>query len=249
MTDKIISARKRALINLAGSPWVVGPVALGLTSFLGAWAISGSSLLNFLGVVGILIGLGIYGTKAAFCKDVMIQTSLKDLQREELVKQEQKLDDLDHKLRQTLKGDRFDSRDENMLRDLRSIFRGFKEDLENQEFTEQGRTIAKTIDHLFHACIHQLNASWSVWQRLSRLSARSPARKELKEKRELMLCQVKESIEKIQTTVEQFHNFKIDETSMSLQDLNKELEAKMEIAKQVEKEMQELHKPTTRIGD
>ena len=53
-----MDVRKKVLLDLFASPGTLLPVVGGFSSLILSWAAGGVSLLNFLGIAGILGGLG-----------------------------------------------------------------------------------------------------------------------------------------------------------------------------------------------
>jgi len=225
----ISEVSKKALQGLILKPEVIGPIAAGLTSFMLSWAVDGSATMNLVGLVGILVGVGIYATKALFFKKEILQNAIDEIQEEKLCKQEEELNILDEKLVKTR-----DSTDQKLLRELRSVYTTFKEDLKSGRLTDF-YTITDTVEKMFHACVQQLEQSYRIWD--ARRTIKGKEKKNLKVKRVEMLDEVESTIGQIKEAVNQLHTLNLDDSQVDLKSLNNQLDLKLKAALETEARM------------
>ncbi len=230
--------RKKVLLDLLSSPWTVLPTALLWSLFLAAWAVGqGAVLLSFLGLGGLLAGLGAMATRWILRGDEISRDAFKELQAEAFRKQAEALDDLDRRLQRD-----DDPRTETTLRELREIYEEFKKDASWAEGlkTRVSFEIASKVERLFEECVNSLRRSLELWEVAEKMRTET-LRKEMLESRSSLLGEISRSLEQMQKTVDSVHALRLEKSDTTRHaQIREELDASLEVARRVEERMRSL---------
>ncbi|MHA1948237.1 MAG: hypothetical protein ACW99G_02575 [Candidatus Thorarchaeota archaeon] len=229
MDMKAADVKKRALIDLIGSLPVALPLAAGLTSFMASWVNDGSPLMTVLGVAGILGAGAMYVTSLLFWQGDMIEKAQEKIVKEEEDVLNEELKKLRTKLLRTP-----ETQDEDMLLELRNIYDDFKNDKTGSLVTAYD--MSQIVEEMFHACIHQLEASYEKYKQRNK-TKNEELRRKIEIERAVMLTEVDETIVQIRKTVSELHTLDVNDSSVNLGQLSDRLTRQLEIAKEVESRM------------
>ena len=219
--------KKKVLLDLFASPLTVLPVAMGLSAWMLSWAVDGSVWLNVGGLAGVLGGLGLLATRLIFGLDKITENAFEYLHEQQREEQEQHLDRLQSRLRRDN-----DPRTQTYLRTLRDLYDGMQEDVANGKLTRQAGIVLGQVDKLFQAAVKHLEHSYHLWKTAKRLSG--AARQNLNDEREQVIQEVRETVEHLSRTIEQFHSFRVKENEAELAKLREELDETMNVARRAE---------------
>ena len=224
--------RKKVLLGLFTSPVTLVPFILGTTLLAAALAFSHEpGIMAFGGLVGVLGAAGILVTRLLLGTEGLTQEAIEALRQETLDEQEQRLDQLDHRLI----GDE-DPRSEAALRDLRAFEQAFR-----NRSTWAGKLnaaslfeIVSSVQDLFGGCVSSLETSFDLWETADGLKTPS-ARRPILERRE-------EIIRDVQTSIEQLSRILVgiqrlgsgDQSDSELSRVRAELDESLAVAKKVE---------------
>ncbi len=233
------SFRKKVILDLVSSPWTMVPVAGGLSLLMSSWAMGGGAdWLAFLGVSGLLAGVGALFTRWIFRSDKIARDAFEALQAEAQKEQERTLDDLDKRLRQDK-----DPRPEACLEDLRSMYDAFRKNnnLDRRLGHQSAIEITNKVEKLFRSCILSLERSHELWK-TSREMKTSKARDALCEERERTVEEILASTKQMAKSLDEIQAMlvvqKHDERQLA--QIRQELDESLEVARRVEQRMQSL---------
>ncbi|MDA1051982.1 MAG: hypothetical protein O3C40_16065 [Planctomycetota bacterium] len=228
--DKV---KKKVLLDLFGSPGTVLPIVAGMSAWMLSWAVDGSMLLNLGGLVGVLGGVGFLATRLIFGLEKITENAFQYLNDQRREAQEQALDLLEVRLR----GDE-DPRTQTYLRDLRTLYTDFQDDLRSGRVAGAARTVLEQVEKLFQAAVKHLEHSYHLWVTAGRMS--DDARQALLEERERVVQEVQETVEHLSKTIEQFHSFRVKASEAELAKLREELDETMQVARRAEARLESL---------
>ena len=193
-----------------------------------------------------LIGLGsfavagIAAAKTWFASDELTDRAFRDLQRKARTEHMRRLRDL----RRALRGDR-DPRTSSMLKRLQRIYDRLLATQRWQPPPESDQIYAEVRDQasqLYESCLGLLERSLEIWK-VSRDVATNSAKQQLVDSREKLITEVQQSIGNLEQTLDHMQTTQLkggaDVQDDALQ-LRTELDQGLEVARQVEKRMQEL---------
>lgn len=229
--------RRKFLLRLASSPVTLIPSLGGLTALVAAWTFDLSALVAFGSIAAILIGVGTFLTRWATGTDHVAKAALADLEREVAGERERALDALEHRLvRETT-----ETRDEDLLRDLRELQGAFRESRGWWEGTNPHTLlqILGSVEELFTSCVRLLERSLELASRAAKLRTRA-TKLELAKRRTEMLNEVERSVKKlgeILAGVESLATKSRDDGADQVRRLREELDQHLEIARRVEERM------------
>lgn len=230
--------RRKVLLELFASPWTLLPGVLGASSLLLGWALDGGASWWVLGgVAGLLTGIGAAATRWIFFADRIMRGAFDSLQQETFRKQEQALDDLDRRL----EGDN-DPRPEQSLRELRAMYRGFRDDAAwtGRLGERSAFEIAGKVEKLFQACIMSLERSQDLWDAAARMKTEG-ARRSVLAGRERLLDEIRESVAQVAHTIDGVQSLAVGQAAdQNLAQIRRELDESLEVARRVEERMQTL---------
>jgi len=228
--DKV---KKKVLLDLFGSPATVLPIVAGMSAWLLSWAVDGNTMLNLGGMVGVLGGVGFLATRLIFGLEKITENAFQYLNDQKREAQDQALDALEMQLR----GDE-DPRTQTYLRDLRTLYANFQDDLRNGRIAGAARAVLEQVEKLFQAAVKHLEHSYHLWMTAGRMSG--DAREALLEERERVVQEVQDTVEHLSRTIEQFHSFRVKESEAELARLREELDETMQVARRAEARLESL---------
>lgn len=205
---------------------------------MAAWAVGqGAGILSFLGLGGLLAGLGAMATRWILRGDEIHKDAFKALQEEAFQKQAEVLDDLDRRLQRD-----DDPRTETTLRELREIYQEFKKDASWAEGlkTRVSFEIVSKVERLFEECVKSLRRSLELWEAAEKMRTETH-RKEMLESRGSLLGEISRSLEQMRKTVDSVRALRVEkgDTARHAQ-IREELDASLEVARRVEERMRTL---------
>jgi hypothetical protein len=227
--------RKRVWLQLASAPLTVLPAVAGATALLAAWGVdAGSGWLAFLGVSGLLASVGSLATQCIFYLDEHTRRAFASLEAEALAEQERKLDNLYRRLR---KDD--DPRDDELLKQLRSLYRTFQQDTEWVKRMRQQSAveIASQVEKLFQASIISLQRSLDLARAADRMATDDGRRTALLS-RDRLLSEVQESIAQMAKTIDGVQSLGLERNGDDLARIRRELDESLNVARRVEERLQ-----------
>jgi hypothetical protein len=237
MTDAIDSAqvRRRVLLKLATSPSALVPFLAGATLLVISWALdlrSGGAV--FAGIVSVLIGAGLFLTRLFAGSDGLEKAVLADMQEEARQAREKELDQLDKDL-----GKDGDPRTEQILRDLRVLTAALEQDKiwSSGMNLQSGFDLAEGVDQLFRGGVAALRKALELWK-TARDIATPDARKPILARRERLIEELRTSVGHLGKILAEVQAMGSSEASdQQLQNVRRELDASLDVAKRVEQRM------------
>lgn len=185
------SFKKRFILKLLAMPSSLVPMLFGLTDLILLWGLNiRSGAATFAGLTGILFGGGLFLTRLATGNKKATQSVLESLQKDEIKRREKLLDDLDERL----SADQ-DPRDENLLRDLRSMASLFEQgtSLSGKPGGHASFDILSGVDRLFRECLLHLEKSLELKKKAETMTTKA-SKKPFLAQRETMLKDIAQSI-------------------------------------------------------
>lgn len=226
--------RTRIARELMWVPSVVLPVVGGVSSWFVSWAVGSSPILNVVGLVGVIFGIGWFATRAIFYADDVAADIVRRDQENVLKAEEAKLEELQQRLRI----DR-DFRTKDYLTLLRTCRTDFEQIAKKPGIALQSHEIVKKMRQLFWSSIDQLDRSLKMFELSERLIG--DQRKKVLEDRERVLAEISESIDHMQTAIQHYQKIVDKEQETNLDELQSELDASLRVAKRIEERMKEIN--------
>jgi hypothetical protein len=230
--------RRKLVLRLLASPLTLAPLLLGLTDLLALWAFSISSGMGvFAGLTGILGGLGIFLTRLFVDRGVGEEV-VAALEKEATAAREASLDELERRL--SADGD---PRDNQSLRELRTLARVFRERFSRPERLGSAATveILSGVDELFDRCVRSIEMTLDLWYTAHEMGA-GEARDAVLERREQILTEVGASIRQMGRILAGLQHLQAEDggAESELARLRQELGQSLEVAKRVSRRMQQI---------
>ena len=232
--------RNRVLLDLMASPWVLGPAALGATSFIAGWAVGSESGLFLLGgLAGLLVGAGTIATRWVTSGDRIADKAIADLKAE----QEQKRLDALAQLDQRLAADG-DQGTNDLLRAVHELERRLGE-LEQTEDIDRRPPVevSSQLRELMRMSIGSLERAAELYETMTRLIT-DDARNDVARMRSSVLGEVRASVNQIMVTLDGLHTLHLErrKPEAKLAQMRAELDASLNVAKRVEKRVVEFER-------
>jgi len=225
--------RSRIARELLWAPSVALPLVAGASAWLISWAVGGVAALNIAGLALALGGVGWLATRVIFLIDDVAAKILRDDARNAIQAEEDKLDQLQFRLR----SDR-DYRTKDYLTLLKTCRTDFEEFAKKPGIVIQSQEIVKQVRQLFWSATEQLEHSLKLHALAERLSG--DEKKKVQEQREGILGEIRVSIEHMQSAVKHYQEIMNMEQQNDLGSLRDELDASIRVAKRTEDRMREL---------
>jgi hypothetical protein len=242
MTKKRIDdgeLRKGVLLKIAAAPTVLLPTVAGATTLLAAWGLGQpAGVLSFLGVAGILTGLGALATRWITGVEKATAEVIGEAEAEGHEARQRALDELEERLR----GDE-DPRSERYLQRLRDMFERFEEspvhatsDISTAQLVE----ITSHATRLRRSCTESLERSLVLWTTAQSLNT-DAAREATLAARERVFDEVESSIDHLATILDGVRTLSLaDRSADKMAAIRTELEASLDVARRVEERMQNI---------
>ena len=225
-----MDVRKKVLLDLFASPGTLLPTVGGLSALILSWAMDGGAALNFIGLAGILGGVGWFVTRLILDLENITNRAYDYVHAQKVKQQEESLDELDARLRK----DR-DPRTEECLRRLRDLYGTFVEDVRSGKITRGTQEVTEIVDELFRTCVGQLELSYQLWQTAVKTSG--PPRDKALQDRNEVVEEVIEAVRQLDKTIQQFLSFTKKKNQEDLGRLRGELDEALRVARRTEERM------------
>lgn len=236
--------RKQVLVRHLGSPLVLAPLLLGVTSLTAAWAFDwrAASIAVFAGLTGILASGGIFLTRLILGGENTATQIIQELEAETIAREEKRLDRLERELETSDN----DPRPEKALRDLRALVKVLKEAASDPKSHHLATIvdIHARVTELFEHCIDLLQQTIQLWQTASSLNT-ADAKRPILEQRETLIVDIQESVKQVSNTLVALKQLGSTEASTGrLKQMREELDQSLEVARNVEDRVNRLMRET-----
>lgn len=226
MLDKKKLVRK-CLFNIITYPATLFPLLGGVT--LGAmwWAFGGDlGRSTALAGISVLLAAGIAVTRAVVWREEIARAALNEMKEEAEEAADSTLDNLHERL--VTDGD---PRTQQLLQDMRTLVRVFKESGEWLVTTGVTLEILSKVDELFDSCVRLLEATlrlYNVAQRIDALEFKQP----LLDRRETIVGEVEETVRQLSGALAEVQTLEADSTSdAQLARVRSELDTTLDVAR------------------
>ena len=227
------NVRRKVLLDIFASPGTLIPIAGGATALLASWAIGGNPMLNFAGVAGVLGGIGVFASRLILGLERITHDAYDHVMQQQRESQEEALEHLHQRL---IADD--DPRTQACLKDLRNLYSQLNRKVQQDHITPAAFGVAEGVDKLFHSCIKQLEHAAELWEAAKNLNG--PAKQSLLRQRDEVVTEVVDAVVHIGETVERFHAMLLDENRSQLNQLRRELDESMRVAREVERRTEQM---------
>ena len=226
--------KKQVFIRHLGSPLVMAPLLMGVTSLTAAWAFDwkAAGVAAFAGIAGILASGGIFLTRLILGGENTAASVIQEAEAESIEQREKDLDRLERELE--ISDD--DPRPEKALRDHRSLVSVLKE----TTHSAKGHHLATMVDiharvtELFEHCVELLEQTIQLWQTAEKLST-PVARKPILDQRESLIEDIQKSVHQVSDTLVGLKQLGTTEVSSNrLKEMRAELDQSLHVARSVE---------------
>ena len=227
------SPQRRIFKDIFLAPGVVLPIAGGAAACL-VGAAGGPALLNVAGLIAIVVGLVWMAARATFGLDKIVAAAAAQEQADALRQREDRLADIGKKLRY----DRDPRTDE-----LFTLLKKAREDFD--ALADETRTVVRSLElrpkahRLFWAAIDRLEDSSEAHELAERLFGEE--RDAVLAQREVMLTEVRQTLEQLQRAVGQLREMSDNEGGLAT--LRDELDQSLRVAARVDQRMREIEGP------
>jgi hypothetical protein len=231
-----MSMSKAIIVDACVSPASTIPVGVGGTILMGAWAFSLGPFIAFLGVAGILAGIGIGITNLLVRYPEYAKKHVMEQRKKQREERDRQLDILDRRLIK----DR-DPKDQEALRSLRDYYNLFLDDLFDEKLPKE--VSQKTLDSLedvFSTCVKSLEFTADLWDALS--TTRGEERKKLIAERNLVIDDVVSRVDRFGERIADIRTLGLRAKKGDLDSAQEKLDRNLRVAKRVEERMSELKK-------
>lgn len=227
--------RQKVLLNLASSPITLIPSLAGISILFVLWTFSiNTPLMAFLGILGLLAGVGSFFTRLFMGDSRVAEKSIADLRREREQEQIDRLDELSDQLTK----DR-DPRTEKMLQDLRALVKTFKESSHDGNLNASSLGDIRTgIEDLFEEGVKMLRKSLEFYRTARDINDTS-TRETILGRREEVLNDVQKSVDQLGTLLTDIQRMDVADDSQQ-ERIRRELKDSFEVAKRVRERMSDL---------
>ena len=231
--------RRRVLLRMFGSPFVVAPFVLGMTALTAIWAVGWSfGIALFAGAAGLLTAAGAGLTRLLLDAGTTGQTVRAEMEQEEQRQREAALDELDRRL---VAADE-DPRPELALRDLRALLRAFEDfaGSENLVALHAVVEVRSKVQQLFDESIDAFEETLKLGA-IARELKTEAAHKSMLAQRDNILKEVNKSIRQISEALRALQHIGVGgESSAELARLREELDDSLSVANKVESRIHSL---------
>lgn len=226
--------KKQVFIRHLGSPLVMAPLLIGVTSLTAAWAFDWKTagLAAFAGITGILASGGIFLTRLILNGQKTATNVIQEHEAERIQKRENDLDRLERKLETSDN----DPRPEKALRDLRALVSVLRETTDSA----QGHRLTTMVDiharvtELFEHCVELLEQTIQLWETAAKLNTPA-ARQPILDQRESIIKDIQKSVHQVSDTLIGLKQLGSSEASANrLKVMREELDQSLRVARSVE---------------
>jgi hypothetical protein len=237
--------RKRVLMRLLSSPMTLLPTVGGATLLMGAWAMGRTTgMILFAGVVAVLGGVGTFLSRLLMGGGRVADDVARRIEQEAETEREQALDGLGERL--ATDGD---PRTEAALNDLRVLANSVqgRKDWGNVN-ARSAFDLSYGVDELFSTCVRYLEKTLELKETADRVTTPS-VRQAILQEREQLVADVQKSTEHIGELLGKMERFAVSGgTHTDLARVREELDANLELARQVEERMATWDEQHVRAG-
>ncbi len=219
------------------SPSFLMPACMGgFFAFVG-----GGSFVGMLGTGMLILGIFNAAAKWTWGRKRLTQLALNDI----LGKQRREHLDQLESVRSMMRRDR-DPRSSELIKQLRGVFeRAWTLTPDPESEWKEPPEVYRQVMQLYQSCLQLLQRTYELW-RASKAVATDRARHQLLDSRDELLGKVEESIDHLNASLDGLQTASIDRTQEELaiqnKQLQRELEQGLEVARAVEKRMDELER-------
>jgi hypothetical protein len=218
--------RNKVVLDLCVTPATlvtatIGGTCLMLSAMLG-------STTGFFGFIMLAVSVGIIATRFVFCLDDVYKKALEQIVAQKYEQRNMELDQLDKKLLL----DR-DPRDQTALRNLRSLYDGFTDDVRKGKISAAVPvSMHDQIEKIFNTCVSQLQRQHEIWSASNKVS--SDLKTSLYAQREKILDDVESSVNLLATVIDEVRTLGLKVNREELSDLQTRLKAQLAAAKEID---------------
>lgn len=206
------------------------PLVGGLALLVGGWVVGAGATVGYLGLAGILGGLGLAALRLVFGLKGITDNAYEYARAQQWKRQEKALNRLDRKLIR----DR-DRRTQDSLRRVRVLYATLVEDVRAGRIVSNSDEILEKVERLFQACVGQLERSFKLWK--GARNVRGDARERLLEQREAVVQEVLRSVEHLEQQVSRLRDLSADSGEQDLIRLRDELDTAIDVARRTEQRL------------
>ncbi len=234
-----VNFRHRVLKRLFLSPLVVIPMGMGAASLaLGLAMGQPDGYFSFLGLTGVLLGLGAAATRWLVGSGELARQAFEELRAESGRKKKHHL----RKLRRRIRYDRDPRTNRLLLQLVRLAKRMGQAGVMNHE--DGNDVVAEVRDKavgLYQSCLGSLERTIDLYEAAQQM-ATEDARNQLLAQREELLEEVRRSVAHLETTLDHLQSLQLkrDRRGEGLAQMRKELEMGLSVAQRVERRMDNL---------
>lgn len=224
--------------RLIALPSVAVPLGLGLATSVVAYGLGEmSGFLGFLGLSGVLCGLGIGASHWILSYDRLAAGARAAIRQQEDAGHAKYLADLRQRLDQD-DDPRTDRYLATLMRIRDRLRRGTRMDTELESSLVP--EIKQSVEELYDLCLRSLERTLLLWHASQEMS--TPAAKEkVQAEREKLLSDVEQSIQRLEVSLDHLQTAAIrQDRNQDLTSIREELDGDLEIAKRVEQRMEEI---------
>ncbi len=225
--------KRKVYLDLFASPVSLLPIVGGLTALLAAWGVGGSPLLAFVGVAGIVGGIGLFASRLIFGLEKLTQRAYEYVVERQQRQQMEALHDLDKKLQ----GDQ-DPRTEQLLRRLWQLYTTLEKDVKDGKITVVAHEVLESVDRMFKVCVGYLERSYQLWDNAH--TQRGDARQRTLKQRDTLVTEVEDSVQFLENKIDQLQNMNMGRSKSQLSALRAELDETIRVARRVEQRTEEM---------
>jgi hypothetical protein len=227
--------RRKYLLGIFLSPLTLFPAAAGFTGFLGFMLFNKTINAVVSLTVGLGFGFGVLAQRLIIGSEKIARKAKKEIEDEERLEKETKLDKLDKDLRKTQ-----GKQDEEALRELRFLVDNFyKSDLWKKNLDAvSANNLLSTMEEIFEQCISSLIETIQLYK----LAQEAPSKRisdSILEKRDSMIKGVQESVTRLNATLCAVQELSgLNDQDVRLSKLSEELTSQLDIAKRVKERLE-----------
>jgi hypothetical protein len=227
-----LDIRKKILLDLLVVPSTVIPFTAGISLLLISVVVG--STAAFAGFCSLLVSLGSVFTNLIFNLSKITDKVINDIESEK-----SRLHDIEVlKLDRNLVLDN-DPRDQTALRNLRIIYKSFKDDLRNGKVKNAPKSMVSQIDDLYFSVIHHLQNQHELWETSTKVTGE--LRKNIISQRETLILEIEKSVQNLSAVTAEVRALGIKSNVGELTKLQERLDSQLNVAKEVEKMMSEMN--------